>query len=203
VADIAAPRRFDLRKPLVAAAVALVASLLITIYGTDIDWLLYAAAVGVLGGIGLLGSIALRAVFRKRQDVLMALAIFGAYVAVTAVFFVGYGELRPILRWSLWSQRYKSELLAQATPASGQQLKHVEWERSGWGPVGPTIVYLVFDPTDSLSVAAKSHRAGRFSGIPCEVPRVQRLEGHWYAVTFYTEESWGERNRLDCTGAGA
>ena len=177
-------------------------SLLITIYGTDIDWLLYSMAVAVIGSISLLGSIALRAVFRKRQDVLMAIAIFGAYVAVTAVFFVGYGQLRPILRWTLWSHRYKSELLAQATPANGQ-LKHVEWERSGWGPVGPTIVYLVFDPTDSLSVAAKSHRAGRFSGIPCEVPRVQRLESHWYAVTFYTEESWGEDNRLNCIGSGA
>jgi hypothetical protein len=202
VANIAEHRRFDWRKPLVAAAVALALCLLITIYGTDIDWLLYAAAVGVLGGMGLLGSIALRAVFRKEQNLLMAFAIFGAYVAVTAVFFVGYGQLRPILRWTLWSHRYKSELLAQATPANGQ-LKHVEWERSGWGPIGPTIVYLVFDPTDSLSVAAKSRHVGWFSGIPCEVPRVQRLESHWYAVTFYTEESWGERNRLDCSGSGA
>jgi hypothetical protein len=78
VADIAEHRRFDWRKPLVAAAVALVVSLLMTIYGADIEWLLYAAVVGILGGIGLLGSIALRAVFRKRQNVLMALAIFGA-----------------------------------------------------------------------------------------------------------------------------
>ena len=202
MANIAEKHRLDWRKPVVAAAVALLVSLLITIYGTDVDWLLYAMTVAVLGSIGLLGSIALRAVFRKGQNVLMPIAIFGAYVAVTAVFFVGYEQLRPILRWTLWSHRYKSELLVQATPANGQ-LKHVEWERSGWGPVGPTIVYLVFDPTDSLSVAAKSHRAGWFSGIPCEVPRVQRLESRWYAVTFYTEESWGERNRLDCRGSGA
>lgn len=202
MANIAENRRFDWRKPVIAAAIALLVSLLITIYGTDIDWLLYSAAVAVLGSIVLLGSIALRAVFRKGQDVLMALAIFGAYGAVTAAFFIGYGQLRPTLRWTLWSHRYKSEFLAQAGPANGQ-LKHVEWERSGWGPIGPTIVYLVFDPTDSLSEAAKSDRPGRFSGIPCEVPRVQRLESHWYAVTFYTEESWGERNRLDCNGSGA
>jgi hypothetical protein len=202
VANIAEHRRFDWRKPLVAAAIALVVSLMMTIYGTDVDWLLYTAVAGVLGGVGLLGSIALRAVFRKGQHLLMALAIFGAYVAVTAVFFVGYGQLRPILRWTLWSHRYKSEFLAQPAPANGQ-LKHVEWERSGWGPVGPTIVYLVFDPADSLSAAAKSNSPGRFSGIPCEVPRVQRLESHWYAVTFYTEESWGERNRLNCSGSGA
>jgi hypothetical protein len=196
VANIAENRGFDWRKPVITAAVALLVSLLITIYGTDI--VLYTAVVAVLGGIALLVTV----VVRKRQHVLMALSIFGAYVAVTAVFFIAYGQLRPILRWTLWSHRYKTELLAQAAPANGE-LKHVEWESSGWGPIGPTIVYLVFDPTDSLSEAAKSHRPGRFSGIPCEVPRVQRLESHWYAVTFYTEESWGERNRLDCNGSGA
>ena len=181
-------RRFDLRKPVIAAAVALLVSLLVITYRTDIDWLLYSAAVAILGSMALLGSIALHAVFRKEQNVLMAFAIYGAYVAVTAVFFIGYEQIRPMLRWTLWSHRYKPELLAQAAPADGQ-LKHIEWERSGWGPVGPTIVYLVLDPTDSLSEAAESHRPGRFSGIPCEVQRVQRLESHWYAVTFYTEES--------------
>ena len=201
MASSAEDRRFDLRKPVIAAAVALLVSLLIIIYGTDIDWLLYSAAVAVLGSMALLGSIALHAVFRKEQDVLMALAIYGAYVAVTAVFFMGYGQLRPMLRWTLWSHRYKPELLAQAAPADGQ-LKHIEWERSGWGPIGPTIVYLVFDPADSLSAAAKSHRPGQFRGIPCEVHRVQRLESRWYAVTFYTEESWGQRNRLNCSGSG-
>ena len=197
--SMAEHRRFDWRRPLVAAAIALIAGLLITIYGTDIDWLLYAVAVAILGSLALLVVVAIR---KRRQQRVMALAVFGAYVAVTAVFFMGYGQLRPILRWMLWSDRYKSELLAQSSTANGQ-LKHFEWESSGWGPIGPTIVYLVFDPTDSLSEAAKSHRAGRFSGLPCEVPRVQRLESHWYAVTFYTEESWGERNRLDCRGSDA
>jgi hypothetical protein len=102
-------RRFDWRKPLVAATVALLVSLLIVIYGTDIDWLLYSMAVAFIGSASLLGSIALHAVFRKRQNVLMAIAIFGAYVAVTATFFVGYEQLRPILRSTLWSHRYKSE----------------------------------------------------------------------------------------------
>lgn len=201
MANIAEQRRFGWCKSVIAATVGLLVSLLITIYGTDVDWLLYAAGVAILGGIALLGSIALRVVFRKRLHLMMPLTMFGAYFAVTAVFFMGYGQLRPVLRWTLWSPRYKSELLEQAAPANGQ-LKHVEWERSGWGPVGATIVYLVFGPTDSLSEAAKSHRPGRFSGIPCEVPRVQRLESHWYAVTFYTEESWGEGNRPDCNGSG-
>lgn len=196
MANTTEQRRFDWRRPVVAAAVALLVSLLITIYGIDIDWLLYGAAIAILGGIALLVT----GVVRKRQLV-MVLAIFGAYVAVTAVVFIDYGQLQPILRWTLWSHRYRSELLAQPAPANGQ-LKHVEWESSGWGPIGPTIVYLVFDPADSLSAAAKSHLPGKFSGIPCEVPRVQRLESYWYAVTFYTEESWGERNRLNCSGSG-
>lgn len=198
---MAESRRVDLLKPMIAATVAFLLSLLITIYRTEIDWLLYVVVVAMVGSIALLGSIALRAVFRKRQQVLMAFAIFGAYVAVTAAFYVGYEQFRPMLRWMLWSQRYKSDLLAQAAPPSGQ-LKHVEWERTGWGPVGPTIVYLVFDPTDSLSEAANSHRAGRYSGIPCEVPRVQRLERQWYAVTFYTEESWDGQDGIDCSAAG-
>ena len=176
--------------------VALFVGLLITICGIDIDWLLYVGAVAVLGGVALLVTV----IVRKRQRV-MAFAVFGAYAAVTLVLFMDQEQLRPILRWTLWSHRYKSELLAQPAPVNAQ-LKHVEWESSGWGPIGPTIVYLVFDPADSLSAAAKSHRPGRFSGIPCEVPRVRRLESHWYAVTFYTEESWGERNRLDCSGSG-
>ena len=175
--NIAEHRRFDWRKPLVAAAVAILLSLLMTIYGTDIDWLLYAAALIVLGGIALLVIVTVR---KRRQQRVMALVIFGTYVAVTAMFFVDYGQLRPILRWTLWSHRYKSELLSQPAVANGQ-LKHLEWEISGWGPVGPTIVYLVFDPGDSLLAAAKSHQPGQFSGIPCEVPRVLRLESRWYA----------------------
>jgi len=59
-------------------------------------------------------------------------------------------------------------------------------------------VFLVFDPTDSLSAAAKSHSPGKFKGIPCEVPLVRRLESHWYTVRFYTDEYWGRRNALDC-----
>src|SRR5258708_274076 len=90
----------------------------------------------------------------------------------------------------------------RATAPWDEVSKHSEWESSGWGPVGPTFVYLVFDPTDSLSVAAKNHQPGRYSGIPCEVAHIQRLESHLYAVTFYTEEIWGERNRLDCSGFG-
>ena len=44
---------------------------------------------------------------------------------------------------------------------------------------------------DSLSAASQEHRAGSFSGIPNEVPLVERLEKDWYAVRFYTDEELG------------
>jgi hypothetical protein len=97
----------------------------------------------------------------------------------------------------IWSRDYKAEVLAQKDSARGE-LKHVEWDGSGFPGAGDTTVYLVFDPTDALSAAAKSHRPGKFNGIPCEVSLVHRLESHWYAVRFYTDEWWGRRNALDC-----
>jgi hypothetical protein len=102
-------------------------------------------------------------------------------------------------KWSMWSQRYKSEVLAQ--PETARELKHIDWD--GWGLLGQdTNVYLVFDSTDSLSVAAANHAAGKFNGIPCEVAQVHQLESHWYTVQFYTNEFRGRRNALDCTGFG-
>jgi hypothetical protein len=71
-------------------------------------------------------------------------------------------------------------------------LKHVEWDGGGFVPRGNKLVYLVFDPADSLAYAAKTHAPGRFNGIPCEVPLVVRLERQWYSVRFYTEEEWGQ-----------
>ena len=82
--------------------------------------------------------------------------------------------MRSEVRW-LWSSKtYKAQVLAQPVPANGD-LRHIEWD--GWGFAGSdTVVYLVFDPTDSLATAASSHGPGNFKGIPCEVPEVRRLE---------------------------
>ena len=98
--------------------------------------------------------------------------------------------LRPFFRWLLWSRRYKTELMAEPEPPKGE-LKHVVWDSWGFVPSGFDVVYLVYDPTDSLAAAATSRTPGRFAGIPCEVPRVLRLERQWYAVDFYTDEEWG------------
>jgi len=95
------------------------------------------------------------------------------------------------------AHHYKAEVLVQ--PIAKGQLKHIEWD--GWGMAGQdTTVYLVFDPTNSLSSAAVSKRSGKFNGLPCEVFQVRRLENEWYTVQFYTNESWGKTNTLNCTG---
>ena len=92
----------------------------------------------------------------------------------------------------MWSYGYKKQVLAQPAPANGE-LKHIEWD--GWGWAGQdTTVFLVFDPTESLAVAATSRQPGKFNGIPCEVFLVRRLEGHWYTVQNYTDQGWGECN---------
>jgi hypothetical protein len=91
-------------------------------------------------------------------------------------------------RWLIWSRSYQSAVLTQPDSTNGY-LKHVEWD--GWGWSGQdTVVYVVFDPTDSLFQAARSHQPGRYKGIPCKVFRVRRLESHWYTVQFYTNEEW-------------
>jgi hypothetical protein len=66
-----------------------------------------------------------------------------------------------------------------------------ENETNGGGaPVGDWTVYLVFDPTDSLSAAASHRESGKLSGIPCDVDEVRRLESHWYSVTLSMNEWW-------------
>ena len=104
--------------------------------------------------------------------------------------------IRSVARWLMWSHDYEVKVLAQPTPANGE-FKHIEWD--GWGWAGmDTTVFLVFDPSDSLWTAAKSHQPGKYDGIPCEVVRVRRLQSHWYTAQFYTEEYWGYHNALDC-----
>ena len=109
------------------------------------------------------------AALRKRPSrspwVLLALITF---LVVAGTLLTAQGVLRPSLRWLLWSHRLKAEVLTQPTTANGE-LKHVEWDGFGGAPVGDWTIYVVFDPTDSLSVAAKDDRSGSYRGIPCEV----------------------------------
>jgi hypothetical protein len=82
--------------------------------------------------------------------------------------------------------------MAQLPPVNGE-LRHVEWEATGFAGVANSTTYLVFDPTDSLSV---QHPSGGFGGIPCRVALVRRLERQWYSVLFYTDEVWGDCPRV-------
>jgi hypothetical protein len=133
------------------------------------------------------------AVFSKmnRRFCLSALAVLMTFVGTLLAADLG-GRQREI-RWSaMWlyrSRELKGKVLAQPEPPPGE-LRSFDWD--GWGWAGQdTEAYLVFDPIDSLSVAARSGRPGKFPGIPCKVPQVYRLESHWYSVLYYTNEVWG------------
>jgi hypothetical protein len=124
-----------------------------------------------------------------RSKRLLALS---AFVVVAFVLVWNFSEAKTNARWLLLSRRYKSVVYTQPTPTGGE-FKHIEWDGWGWGGQDTT-VYLVFDPDNSLSLAASTHLSGKFVGIPCEVPKVSRLESQWYAVTFYTNQDWGRCN---------
>jgi hypothetical protein len=193
--------RFNWRLPLYVVVGASMLLLSLFLHSAD-GSLLYILVVAPIVCLLCLVLLLIAAIRKRPRQCLSMLVTLIAFLAVSGALLKEEGTLRPALRWLVWSRRYKAEVIRMPDSSKGE-LKHLEWDVSGWGPVGPTIVYLVFDQTDSLSTAAKNHEAGHFSGIPCDVPHVQRLESHWYAVTFYTEETWGERNRLNCSGLGS
>lgn len=141
--------------------------------------------------------VAICAAFSKsRRRYLHQLTALTILLVISASFLVYDFEhplvIRSAARWMIWAHSYKKQVLAQPTPASGD-LKHIEWDV--WGFAGiDTYVFLVFDPTDSLAMAALSRQPGKFNGIPCEVPLVRRLESHWYTVQNYTAQYWDKCN---------
>jgi hypothetical protein len=160
------------------------------------DSVLYLLTV-VLISLFLLLFLLFAAIGRKPSFCLAILSMLAVFWIFSFVFFINHHAIRNTARWSLWSRRYKAEVLAQSTPPNGD-LRHVEWDGWGFPGAGDTTVYLVFDPTDSLAAAAKKHEPGKFDGIPCRVPRVSRLEDRWYAVLFYNDERWGKPSH-DCS----
>jgi hypothetical protein len=118
---------------------------------------------------------------------LVMLLLISALLTVSRPLF-GTPSVFNAARWLMWSRSYKSAVLAQPDSTDGY-LKHVEWDSWGWGGED-TVVYVVFDPTDSLFQGASSHEPGQHGGIPCKVFRVRRLESQWYTVHFYTNKIW-------------
>lgn len=156
--------------------------------------LLYLFVVIPLVSIALIGVfLQTAAMDKKPRRGFTILSMLVIYWAVSAFLVANYSAVRSAARWTLWSHDYKAEVLAQNDSANGD-FRHIEWDGWGFPGAGDTTVYLVFDPTDSLSAAAKKHQPGNFNGIPCEVPLVRRLESHWYSVRFYTDQSWGQCN---------
>lgn len=134
-------------------------------------------------------------VARHRPEVLPFMAAVAVLWAL-AVSLFHYNREHPFalhetLKWHVWSQEYKQEVLKQVS--SNGDLKHMEWDRSGFAGVANNTAYLVFDPSDSL-LKAKKNKSLKFSGKSCDVREVNRLERNWYAVLFYTDQSWDECN---------
>lgn len=119
-------------------------------------------------------------------------AFFSALVVYVAISFLLVGnsyEIGTTVRWLLHSNRYKAAVLALPKPANGE-LRHLEWDGWGFASVANTVVYLVYDPMDSLSAAARSGAPAKVSGIPCGVPSIRRLQSQWYSVMSYTDADW-------------
>jgi membrane-anchored glycerophosphoryl diester phosphodiesterase (GDPDase) len=122
---------------------------------------------------------------RNRLFALSTLAVFGAlsWILVHHSF-----EIRATGRWLLLSRIYKARVLTQPDPSNGE-FKHIEWD--GWGFIfAETNVYLVFDSNNVLSQEIQRQSSGKFSGIPCEIWKLHRLEGQWYYAVFYTDARW-------------
>lgn len=193
-------RQLNWKLPVSVAAGAGVVLASLIVWSPDAD-ILYIFLIAPIASVVFL-VLLVRAAVRKRASQCLSLALtLVAFLAVSWALLMNRGAVRDSLRWQFWSHNFKTEVLTKPTPINGE-LKHAEWEATGFPGVGNNTVYLVFDPSDSLWVAAKSHSPGKFSGIPCEVPVVRRLERQWYSVVFYTNEEWGQRNRLNCTGLG-
>jgi hypothetical protein len=121
----------------------------------------------------------------KKLRLFITIGIFSLAIFLIIIAWSCSSTIRTAVRWPVRAERYKSEVLAQ--PRVTGEFKHVEWDGWGWASQDTT-VYLIFDPTDSLSTPARNQQPGKFDGIPCEVFVVKELERNWYLVQFYTDE---------------
>ena len=185
--------RFRWREPLYLSIAGSIILFAAAICQADISLFLN---VFVIAPVLITLSIALLTylVVRHRPQFLPFVAAVAILWAV-AVFLFHYNREHPFglhetAKWLVWSREYKQEVLGQ--PSLNGDLKHIEWDGSGFAGVANNTVYLVFDPSDSLSKA--NGESLRFNGKSCSVWGVRRLERHWYAVLFYTDQTWDECN---------
>jgi hypothetical protein len=172
------------RVPFCAAIVAFVVYAPIAMCGQDAFFFLSVFVVSpILFIISVVSIIALiRASLRDRPPQILPVLAMLIIIWVIPMSLFLYErnhpfELHDIVRWMVHSRKYKSEVLAQ--PISGKaELKHIEWDASGFAGIANNTVFLVFDPEDTLSTAAESGQPGKINGIACEVLSVRRLESH-------------------------
>ncbi len=193
--DMSAEGQFRWRPLLGAAVIGLLAFTAIATCQADTSLFLTVFVVAPVLLVFTIGSV-IYALIRRRQlrTILATLAVLWA---IAACFFLYSREhpfaIRETARWLIWSHEYKQQVLARPTSVNGD-LKHIEWDASGFAGVANNTAYLVFDPTNSLSAAARNNQAAEFNDVPCKVRAIRRLENHWYAVLFYTDQAWGECN---------
>jgi hypothetical protein len=192
----AAEDRFNWRLPVLVAAAIGILQLFLMVY-SPYGEMLYILIIAPILALFFVILPLVAAIHKRPRECSSLLLATVAFLGVSGALHINKDSLRASLRWKLWSHDFKTEVLTQPSPSAGE-LRHVEWEATGFAGVANQNVYLVFDPADSLSAAARGHRPGKFKGIPCEVPRVRRLEKQWYSVWFYTDEEWGQSNKLDC-----
>jgi hypothetical protein len=179
--------RFHWLPALYAAAAALVIFLPISLYSSQWGGFLY-----LLGVIPIVSFVLLviAIAFAIRRKPRRALAIIPALVVFWVVSWALWRNELPIrseVRWLWNSKAYKAQVLVQPAPVNGE-LRHIEWDGWGFPGAGDTVVYLVFDPNDSIAVGSRV--SGRLKGIPCQVPEIHRLEKDWYTVLFFTDTAW-------------
>jgi uncharacterized membrane protein len=181
---------FNWRLLVYAAVGTLILFSPVMIYGGDSDFLYI--ILMVLFSIILIITVMVLAFFKQRGTVVVIFSILLTNWVLSWCLLKNVDALHGFTQWHLHSNKFRTQLMAQSDPANGE-FKHIEWDVSGYAG-NETIVYLVFDPNDSLSAEARSHSSGKFSGIPCEVDRIHRLESHYYTVVFYTETGWDSCN---------
>jgi hypothetical protein len=185
----------DWRLPLCAAFIAFGVSISIAVCQADTAFFLCLFIVGPILIILSVVALVYMLIGKSRRRRLTLLSSLAAVWVVSVFFLLFHVDVRTTARWLVWSHYYKENVLSRRAPANGE-FRHVEWDGWGWGGEDTT-VFLVFDPSDSLSAGASSRQAGKFDGIPCAVPAVSRLESQWYAVRFYTNESWDRCKQSD------
>ena len=143
--------------------------------------------------LGAIVCVTLRivALLKMRRQTISSLLMVVVFCTVCWALLRVSDEARTVCRWNVHKKAYKAQVLAQPSSTDGS-LKHVEWDCWGAFGSGDTMVYLVFDPNDSLAAAAaRTGTPGKFSGIPCKVWRVRHLENQWYTVFFTRIQTGG------------